>query len=65
MDTAVAPLITEEERARREKAVTTGRDSVRLEGFHLPSEVEALNARYIAGELTSDELTAAIKRAVG
>ncbi len=65
MDTVVAPLITEEERARRQKAVTTGRDSVRLEGFHLPPEVEALNARYVAGELTSDELTAAIKRAVG
>ncbi len=65
MDTVVAPLITEEERARRQKAVNTGRDSVRLEGFHLPSAVEALNARYVAGELSSDELTAAIIQAVG
>ena len=42
MDTVVAPLITEEERAQRQKAVNTGRDSVRLEGFHLPAEVEDL-----------------------
>ena len=65
MDTVIAPLITDEERARRQKAVTTARDSVRLEGFELAPDIDALNARYVAGELTSEELTAAIKRAVG
>ena len=65
MDTNLAPIISEEERARRQKAVNTSRDSVRLEGFELAPDIEALNARYVAGELTSQELTAAIKRAVG
>ena len=37
MDTVVAPLITEEERARRQRAVNTARDSIRLEGLHLPT----------------------------
>ena len=57
--------ITPEERALRQEAVDYGRDSVGLEGFTLSPAVEALNARYVAGELTSDELTAAIKEAVG
>ena len=65
MDTVTTPLILDEERARRQKAVTTARDSIKLEGFDLMPEVEALNASYIAGELTSEELTAAIKRTVG
>ncbi len=59
------PRISDDERRRREKAVAYARGSVRLEGFTLDADIEALNQRYILGELTSDELTAAIKRAVG
>ena len=60
MDTVVAPLITEEERARRQKAVTTARDSIRLEGLEVDAEGQALFDRYIAGELTRPELNAAV-----
>jgi Antitoxin VbhA len=38
---------------------------MRPEGFVLDADIEALNQRYVNGELTSEELTAAIKRAVG
>jgi hypothetical protein len=58
--TPVAPLISAKERARREEAVRYGRGTVRLEGFIVSAEAEALNQRYIDGELTSEELTAAI-----
>lgn len=57
--------ITETERARRQKAVDTARASVRLEGFTLDAETEALNARYVNGELTSDELTQEILKLSG
>ena len=60
MDTVVAPLITEEERARRQKAVTTGRDSIRLEGLEVDAEGQALFDRYIAGEMSRPELNAAV-----
>jgi hypothetical protein len=33
-------------------------------GFILDPDIVALNERYVAGELTSEELTAAIKKAV-
>jgi Antitoxin VbhA len=59
------PPIAEAERVRRQKAVEYARGSVRLEGFVLDADIEALNQRYVNGELTSEELTAAIKRAVG
>ena len=52
--------ISEAERARREREVSFARGSVRHEGGILSEEVERLNARYIAGEIDSDELTAAI-----
>lgn len=52
--------ISEAERARREREVSFARGSVRYEGGILPGEVERLNARYIGGEIDSDELTAAI-----
>jgi Antitoxin VbhA len=59
------PRIADAERLRRQKAVEYARGSVRLEGFVLDADIEALNRRYVNGELTSEELTAAIKRAVG
>ena len=56
--------ISDEERRSRQKAVDYARGSVRLEGFILGPDIDALNQRYVEGELTSDELTAAILRAV-
>ena len=52
--------ISEAERARREREVSFARGSVRYEGGILSDEIERLNARYINGEIDSDELTAAI-----
>lgn len=54
------PTIDEDERIRRQHEVDFARGSVRYEGGVLTDEVERLNARYIAGEIGSDELTAAI-----
>jgi hypothetical protein len=56
----ILPPISEAERARREREVSFARCSVRYEGGILSEEVERLNARYIDGEIDSDELTAAI-----
>ncbi|HRE16438.1 MAG TPA: antitoxin VbhA family protein [Rhodocyclaceae bacterium] len=50
------PEITEPEKEKRRKAVDFARGSVRLEGFILSQEEEALLTRYINGELTSDEV---------
>lgn len=58
--TSSAPTISEGERARRLREVNFARGSVRYEGGILSDEIENLNARYVAGEITSDELTAAI-----
>lgn len=52
--------ISDAERTQREREVGFARGSVRYEGGVLSSEVERLNARYIDGEIESDELTAAI-----
>ena len=52
--------ITDEERARRQKAIDTARRSIRLEGMQVDPEGEALFDRYIAGELTRPELDAAV-----
>ncbi|MDD2794645.1 antitoxin VbhA family protein [Acidocella sp.] len=64
MDQVVSskPLISEAERDRRRAAINYGRGSVRLEGFVVSPEAEALNQRYIDGELTREELTQAILR---
>jgi hypothetical protein len=61
----VKPSITPEEQASRRKAVDTASGSLRLEGFILDPDIVALNERYVAGEFTREELTAAIKKAVG
>lgn len=52
--------ISEAEQARREREISFARGSVRYEGGTLSEEIERLNARYIDGEIDSDELTAAI-----
>lgn len=52
--------ISVEERARRKAAIDYARGSVRLEGFVLPSAGEKLYSQFIDGEITSDELRAAV-----
>ena len=47
--------IGDEERMRRKQAIDQARASVRLSGTILPPEIERLNQRYIAGELSSAE----------
>ena len=59
-DGAPPPPIDKAERARRQREVDFARGSVRYEGGILADEIERLNARYVAGEISSDELTAAI-----
>ena len=62
---AIMRTINQEERRQREKAVQFARNSVRLEGFILSAEAEALNQRYIHGELTHAEHTAALLALAG
>jgi hypothetical protein len=52
--------ISAAEKARRKAAVDYGRGSVRLEGFVVSDFAETMNRRYIDGEITREELTAAI-----
>ena len=59
-DAAPPSASNEAERARRQREVDFARGSVRYEGGILSDEIEHLNARYVAGEIGSDELTAAI-----
>ncbi len=54
--------ISASERTRRHREVDFARGNVRHEGGILSEEIERLNARYVAGEIDSDELTAAILR---
>jgi hypothetical protein len=53
-------VISNAERARRQAEVDFARGSVRYEGGALSPEIEKLNACYIAGEIDSDEFTAAL-----
>ncbi len=53
MSHAVTPTISAEERAKRQYAVDFARNSVRLEGIVLSPAVEAINQRYIDGEIDS------------
>jgi hypothetical protein len=59
---AIRPRISAKERARRKAAIDYARGSVRLEGFVLNAAVEDLNRRYLDGEITSVEHSAAIRR---
>jgi hypothetical protein len=52
--------ITTAERARRRRVYEEARASVRLEGFELDEQVEALYQRYMNGELTLAEVGSAI-----
>lgn len=54
------PDISDEERKRRQYAVDFGRGSIQLSGGELDAETEALNARYVAGELSDREHTDAV-----
>lgn len=58
------PATDDQERAARQKAIDFARASVELEGFTLSPEAEAINRRFIDGELTGDEHVAAIHAAV-
>ena len=58
---AAHPVISDAECARRLKAVDFARGSVRYEGGIQTEEVEAIAARYVAGELTLDEYIDAVK----
>ena len=53
--------ISPKERQRRQAAVQFARGNVRLEGFVLSPEAEAINQQYIAGELTSAQHLEAIQ----
>lgn len=52
-------VISAEEKARRKRGIDEARASVRLEGYIIGPEQEALAERFIAGEMTSKEFTAA------
>lgn len=56
------PAIDAAERANRQREVDFARGNVRHEGGILSDEIERLNARYVAGEIDSDTLTASILR---
>lgn len=58
------PATDDQMRAVRQKAIDFARASVGLEGFTLSPEVEAINRRFIDGELTGEEHIAAIREAV-
>jgi hypothetical protein len=51
---------SEGERWRRKATVDYARGSVRLEGFVMSSFAEEMNNRFIDGEISSEELTAAL-----
>ena len=57
--------LSEVERVRRQRAVETAYASMRLSGHELSPEFVALNQRYIDGEITSEQLTAEVKRMAG
>jgi hypothetical protein len=52
--------ISVEEMDRRREEVDYARGSVRLEGFVISPLVEDLNRKYIEGDITGKELTAAV-----
>ncbi len=52
--------ISVEESKRRKEAVDYARGSVRLEGFDPSSFSDELDRRYISGEITREEKTAAL-----
>jgi hypothetical protein len=62
----LSPLpISDDERERRRYAIDFGRGSVRYEGGILSPEVESLNARFIDGKISLEELIASIRTICG
>lgn len=53
--TIVRLPLTDEERARRERAVSDARVCIELEGFSFSPEAEADNQAWIRGEITSED----------
>jgi len=49
---------------KRKAAIDFARGSVRFEGFTLSADIEAINRRFIDGELSWDEHGAAVRRVV-
>ncbi|MGY2737310.1 antitoxin VbhA family protein [Sphingomonas sp. UYP23] len=49
------PNLSDSERACRQRAVDFGRGSVELSGGQITPEAEALNRRYVAGELSDTD----------
>lgn len=64
MSVVLKPKISEEERARRRAAVDFARGSVRLEGITLSPDIEAINERYINGEISTDEHVALCQQSI-
>jgi hypothetical protein len=60
--TQPGPLPSDDERARRQKTIDYARGSVRLDGFVLNEEAEALLARDVNGEMNRPELAAAVAK---
>ena len=57
--------ISDAERARRKAAIDYARGSIRLEGFVVSPTVDDLSRRYVDGEITLEEHSAAIRRRHG
>jgi len=53
-------MIAPDERQRRQKAIDFARGSVRLEGFVISAEAEAIGRQFVDGEMTLPEYVAAI-----
>jgi len=51
--------LSDEERARRQSAVDFARTNIELSGFTLSPVMEAIGARFVAGELTMADYIAA------
>lgn len=64
MSAVLKPKIAEEERARRRAAVDFARGSVRFEGITLSPDIEAINERYINGEISTDEHVALCQQSI-
>ena len=60
----IAAGVNPQERAARQREIDFARASIELEGFILTPDVEAINRRYIDGEISGDEHVAAIRAAV-
>ena len=57
--------LSPDEQARRQAALDWARHNIWLSGFTLDEDAEALFARYVRGEITREELNAAIRARAG